>query len=46
MSKTTIKIYYLGMPDISALPDPERRKFIETLYSEINHIHSTIRAGI
>lgn len=45
MSKTTIKIYYLGTPDISALPAPERRKFFETLYSEINRIHSTTRAG-
>lgn len=45
MSKTTIKIYYLGMPDISALPNPERKKFLETLYSEIHQIHSTTRAG-
>lgn len=45
MSKTTIKIYYLGTPDISALPDPERRKFFEKLYSEIHRIHSTTRAG-
>ncbi len=45
MSKTTIKIYYLGTPDISALPDPERKKFLETLYSEVHRIHSTTRAG-
>ncbi len=45
MSKTTIKIYYLGTPDISALPAPERRKFFEKLYSEIHRIHSTTRAG-
>ena len=45
MSKTTIKIYYLGTPDLSALPDPEHRKFLETLYSEINRLHSTTRAG-
>ena len=45
MSKTTIKIYYLGTPDISALPDPERKNFLETLYSGIHRIHSTTRAG-
>ena len=45
MSKTMIKIYYLGTPDISALPDTERRQFFETLYSEIHRIHSTTRAG-
>ena len=44
MSKITIKIYYLGTPDISALPEPEHRKFLETLYSEINRTHSTTRA--
>lgn len=45
MSKTKIKIYYLGTPDISVLPDPERKNFLETLYSEIHRIHSTTRAG-
>lgn len=45
MSKTTIKIYYLGTLDISVLPTPERRKLLETLYSEIHRIHSTTRAG-
>lgn len=35
MRKPQIKIYYSGVPSVLAVPNPERKKFLETLFSEL-----------